>query len=314
MAQLVADSTAKGRKRKPWAFVALEEVEENVSLRKAGQQWLASHEVIHKPLTNSSQEGRLTLIARCHACQSCTLQYCFSFDSDGRMRVEKVGSCGDSKNAEVLKRARAKAFAQHTPAQAVKLMRRQGIPEDEIPEEHQVKNQRYKLSKDKKLSVVPVESLDELRKFVANPPKGVCFLDEHMVVSEEKIVIPFCLKDSEKTNQILQDSELAAFLMDFTFQVNKEGLVVGSAGPVGLRVSETRAPVMSFLPVILMISTKEDQCAQQLLMNLWLERCHDLGLDVDFGFFDCSCFHAVDSACKESRLGITVRRCLQHVS
>ena len=174
------------------------------------------------------------------------------------MRVEKVGSCGDSKNSEVLKRARAKAFAQHTPAQAVKLMRRQGIPEDEIPEEHQVKNQRYKLSKDKKLSVVPVESLDELRKFVANPPKGVCFLDEHMVVSEEKIVIPFCLEDSEKTNQILQDSELAAFLMDFTFQVNKEGLVVGSAGPVGLRVSETRAPVMSFLPVILMISTKED--------------------------------------------------------
>ena len=66
-----------------------------------------------------------------------------------------MGSCGDSKNAEVLKRARAKAFAQHTPAQAVKLMRRQGIPEDEIPEEHQVKNQRYKLSKDKKLSVVP---------------------------------------------------------------------------------------------------------------------------------------------------------------
>lgn len=68
--------------------------------------------------------------------------------------------------------------------------------------------------------------------------------------------------------------------------MNKEGLVVGFAGPVGLRVSEMRAPVMSFLPVILMISTKEDQCAQQLLMNLWLERCHDLGLDVDFGFFE----------------------------
>eukprot|EP00438_Fugacium_kawagutii_P031090 Skav204632 [mRNA] locus=scaffold1712:349099:349311:+ [translate_table: standard] len=59
-------------------------------------------------------------------------------------------------------------------------MRRQGMPEEEIPEELQVKNMRYKLSKDKKLPVVPVESLDDLRKFLDQTPEGTKVLQEHV--------------------------------------------------------------------------------------------------------------------------------------
>ena len=138
-------------------------------------------------------------------------------------KIEETGSCNDKKNTAVLKRARAKAYAHHSPAQAVKLMRRAGIPEDEIPDQHQVKNQRYSLSKDNKLPVVPVECLDDLRSFLANPPEKMLVLEDHMILSQERIVIPFCLKDSVETNQTLQDSELTSFLMDFTFCCCKKG-------------------------------------------------------------------------------------------
>ena len=134
------------------------------------------------------------MIGRCHACEKCDKQYCFSWDTDGRLKIEETGSCNNKKNTAVLKRARAKAYAHHSPAQAVKLMRRAGIPEDEIPDQNQVKNQRYSLSKDNKLPVVPVECLDDLRSFLANPPEKMLALEDHMILSEERIVIPFCLK------------------------------------------------------------------------------------------------------------------------
>lgn len=95
-----------------------------------------------------------------------------------------------------------------------------------------------------------------------------------MILSEEWIVTPFCLQDSEETNQILQDSELSSFLMDFTFCCCREGLVLGSVGPVGLR----RGPSMRFFPVVLVVSIMEDEDAQVTLLNLWFKKCHDLYL------------------------------------
>ena len=264
MSQLVAETPAKGRKRKPWVFVGLEEVASDVSLRRASQQWLQKQNVLHKPLTNSSHNHHQTMIARCHSCEKCDKQYCFAWDADGRLKIEETGSCNDKKNTAVLKRARAKAYAHHSPAQAVKLMRRAGIPEDEIPDQNQLKNKRYSLSNDNKLPVVPVECLDDLRSFLANPPEKMLVLEDHMILSEERIVIPFCLKDSEETNQILQESELSSFLMDFTFCCCREGLVLGSVGPVGLRLSEARCPSMRFFTVIFVVSTKEDEDARLL--------------------------------------------------
>lgn len=80
---------------------------------------------------------RLTLLARCYS-------YRFSFDADGRLKMEAAGACGEQKNTELLEGVRAKAFTQHSPAQAVKLMCLQGIQEEEIPEKQQVKNMRCK--------------------------------------------------------------------------------------------------------------------------------------------------------------------------
>ena len=273
MSQLVAETPAKGSKRKPWVFVGLEEVASDVSLRTASQQWPQKQNVLHKPLTNSSHNHHQTMIGRCHACEKCDKQYCFSWDTDGRLKIEETGSCNDKNNTAVLKRVWAKAYAHHSPAQAVKLMRRAGIPEDKIPDQNQVKKQRYSLSKDNKLPVVPVECLDDLRSFLANPPEKMLVLEDHMILSAERIVIPFCLKDSGETNQILQDSELSSFLMDFTFCCCREGLVLGSVGPVGLRLSEARGPSMRFFPVVFVVSSKEDEDAQVTLLNLWLKKC-----------------------------------------
>lgn len=181
-----------------------------------------------------------------------------------------------------------------------------------------MKNMRYKLNKEKKVPVVPVESLDNLQRFLDQTPEGApCMWLRDQCGLERRAgshTVPFCLAGSQKTNEILQDSALPAFLMDVTFQGNRENLVAGSCGPVGLHVSETQGPSMRFFPVMMMISTSENKFAQQLLMNLGFERCHDLGLEVDTGYFDCSCFHPVEKACKQNGLGITVRRCLQHVA
>ena len=93
MAELVTPSPAKGRKRKPWAFVGLEEVGSDVSLRTTRQQWLQKHNMVHKTPTSSTHDGCKTLIGGCHSCTTFDKQYCSSFDADGRLRVEETGSC-----------------------------------------------------------------------------------------------------------------------------------------------------------------------------------------------------------------------------
>ena len=44
-----------------------------------------------KPLTQSSDRGKLTLIGRCHACNPCTRQHCFSWTEDGKLKIEMFG-------------------------------------------------------------------------------------------------------------------------------------------------------------------------------------------------------------------------------
>ena len=313
MAEIVSVEPAKGRSRKDWKLVAVESVADGLSLRKAGQQWFHRHNLAHKPLTQSSDRGKLTLIGRCHACNPCTRQHCFSWTEDGNLKIEMFGEHSEKKNISVRQLHHAKTFARHTPGQALKLMRREKIPEEELPTEKQLKNLRHKLKQEKIITALPLESFEELKGFVSNPPENVRILEDHVCLEEDRVMIPFCLANSDRTDEILMDADLNTFLLDYTFNCCKEGLLVGSCGPVGLRVDK-RGPSMRFLPVVFMVSTAEDGEAQQLLFNLWLERCHSVDVSVDIGFFDCSCFQSVSKACKEANLGIQVRRCLQHVS
>lgn len=49
--------------------------------------------------------------------------------ADGRLRIEETDSCTEQKNLAVLKRVQARSYDHHSPAQAVKLMRRGGVPD-----------------------------------------------------------------------------------------------------------------------------------------------------------------------------------------
>lgn len=116
--EVEVETPSKGRRRKPWQVVAVVDVPESESLRVAGQKWLSSQKILHKTLTNSSHNGKATLIARCLACQDCSYQHCFSWTEDNKLQVEAVGQHTENKNTAVLKRAHAKAFAQHSPSKA----------------------------------------------------------------------------------------------------------------------------------------------------------------------------------------------------
>ena len=149
MAEIVSVELAKGRSRKDWKLVAVESVADGLSLRTAGQQWFHRHNLAHKPLTQSSDRGKLTLIGRCHACNPCTRQHCFSWTEDGNLKIEMFGEHSEKKNISVRQLHHAKTFARHTPGQALKLMRREKIPEEELPTEKQLKNLRHKLKQEK---------------------------------------------------------------------------------------------------------------------------------------------------------------------
>lgn len=81
-----------------------------------------------------------------------------------------------------------------------------------------MKNKRYTLSKGNKLPVVPTECFDDLHRFLANLPENMRVLEDHVILNEEKMLIPFCMRGSEHAKQILHDSEPSSCLMDFTFK------------------------------------------------------------------------------------------------
>lgn len=71
---------------------------------------------------------------------------------------------------------------------------------------------------------------------------------------------------------------------------------------------------MRFLPRYFVLSSSEDADSQQLLLNLALAKANDLEVAVEDIFADCSCYHAVASACQENGLDLRLHRCLEHVS
>ena len=71
-----------------------------------------------------------------------------------------------------------------------------------------------------------------------------------------------------------KDLDLTGFLMDFTFKTNKNDLVLGVAGPVGLVTGSDGLPHMRFIPTVFMLSEAEDFRAHQLCYQILRDLRH----------------------------------------
>ena len=126
------------------------------------------------------------------------------------MRVEESGKRTGNKNAAVLKRHYAKAFANQTPLRALKNMRLKEISADLRPPVQQIKNYRHMLSSKEKPEAYSVECLGELRAFIDDPSTDVKILTDYVVLFKDRVLLPFCVGSTNS---------------DFTFKTNKEGLL-----------------------------------------------------------------------------------------
>ena len=78
------------------------------------------------------------------------------------------------------------------------------------------------------------------------------------VLIEEAVRIPFTTKTALAH---ARECELEGMVSDFTFETNVEGLLLGAAGPVGLRATNA-LPRMRFAPHVLLLSDSADEPGQ----------------------------------------------------
>lgn len=198
--------------------------------------------------------------------------------------------------------------AQHTPARALLKMVEDKVPKEHRPTTSQLKNMRPTKSS-KTSSGVAVSCLGDLRKFVASPPGTIRIHQELVVCQEDNVCIPFscpCLDD------VLAQCPSTVFVMDFTYKVSAEGLLLGVIGPAALRVTDS-LPVLRCIPAFFVVSTAENEASHKVLLDLYMKSMESKDLHATDGFFDCSCMAAVLSYLKEHKASVFPHRCLQHV-
>ena len=79
--------------------------------------------------------------------------------------------------------------------------------------------------------------------------------------------------------------------MDFIFNTNRENLLLGSIGPVGL-LSSPAEPSVRFLQSLFLLSTSEDEEAQGLRVRLFMGKAKANCLELKDAFPDCSFYMA----------------------
>jgi hypothetical protein len=119
------------------------------------------------------------------------------------LRVEESGKRTGNKNAAVLKRHYAKAFANQTPLRALKNMRLKEISADLRPSVQQIKNYRHMLSSTEKPEAYSVECLGELRAFIDDPLTDVKILTDYVVLSKDRVLLPFCVGSTNSGCRLL---------------------------------------------------------------------------------------------------------------
>ena len=131
----------------------------------------------------------------------------------------------------VVRRVNAKTFAQAgTAAEALKLMEAKSSG----PRAWQIKN--FRPSKGRVQEREVADCIHSLQEFLRSPPENN-FVWEQPICGADKIQIGF---SSKLAMERLSSCKLDSFVMDFTFQVGKQGLSLGGIGPLGLKLQKAK--------------------------------------------------------------------------
>ena len=223
------------------------------------------------------------------------------------MDIEVQGSCHGPLNVKVIKLHYAHLYGVEkglTYGKACKQLTIDGVDPALWPSEQQIKTQRKSLTTGvRHYASVCVGALDH---FLRNLPDNIHLFKDHVVRTENCVRIPFATKESL---QFINSCNLQCFLMDFTFQTNCEGLLLGGAGPVGLR-TDSVLPHMRFAPVVLMLADSEDDDARRLTLDILFSLRPAGPKAYTDGFLDCTCLETVMKHYGEC---FYLHRCLEHV-
>ena len=177
-------------------------------------------------------------------------------------RVVEGGAAAKRRKLDV-----AKKYKHLKPLQALAAMGRDGVPVGYRPDQRQLKEQRR--SRPPGPALYPTHTIGTLRRFLDNPPASVHIFTDHVTLSPEEIRIPFC--PSLVWHEAAAFSDFTCFLMDYTFDTNQHGLLLGVCGPCGLQIGTTTAqlPGVRFVPHVFCIARTEDGEAHTILLTLY---------------------------------------------
>ena len=316
---VAAESKDKGgRVRVGWAEHATQQLigETEPNLRQCAQKWLQEKSILHSTLRNSTDKKTKTVLCNCKACEDCDRQYCFRLrqpapdasDESYFLVVEHKGTCTSKKDLLQRKLQLAREYAlQHSPARAIKKMKDAGVPAQELPSMVQLKNQRPGVKKETDYST---DCLQQLKKFLAEPPDGLCIYHDKVVCEPKEVRIPFSVSG---THEVFQDCGLSAFLLDFTYKTNRDGLLLGCIGAAGLLSPARSLPSVRMIPGFFVLANSEDEAAHVVLLDLFFEHAKKWNMKLTDGFLDCKCLNAVLKWCRQTDQKLFLHRCLQHV-
>lgn len=225
----------------------------------------------------------------------------------------QFGEHSQKKNMAVVRRVNAKTFAQAgTAAEALKLMEANKVPLEERPPAWQIKN--FRPSKGRVQEREVADCIHSLQEFLRSPPENI-FVWEQPICGADKIQIGF---SSKLAMERLSSCNLDSFVMDFTFQVGKQGLSLGGIGPLGLKLDNKSCPRMRMMPSMFMLTRSEDQDGQKALFLKYAETMKSFGVVLKHGYLDCFCMEGVAAAVQVSsdsftelklhRLGVSTKR------
>lgn len=276
--------------------------------------------------------GKFGVIKDCIGCLfGCSLQWRFLLADAQTILVQWQGECqtptpqiaeaalrAESSLREIrrsLKRRRlemaGKYAKDYSPQEAIKQMKKDKVDKAYWPTERQLETQR-RPEASAKPEPYPTDFLGLLKDFVDNPPPGVRIFKELVVLEPEEVRIPFASESVWLANDDFAD--LHVFLMDYTFNTNRNGLLLGVAGPAGLHIPR-HYPAMRLLPVVFCVSRSEDARAHLILLELlelWRQRCITPTPFTD-GVFDFACLTSAASYFKDHDPVVYLHRDLQHV-
>ena len=199
-----------GRVRVGWAAHAAQQLigETEPNLRQCAQKWLQEKSILHSTLRNGTDKM---------CCFRLRQPAPDASDESYFLVVEHKGACTSKKDLLQRKLLLAREYAlQHSPARTIKKMKDAGVPAQELPSMGAAENQRPGVKKETDYST---DCLQQLKKFLAEPPDGLCIYHDKVVCEPKEARVPFSVSG---THEVFQDCGLSAFLLEFTYMTNRD--------------------------------------------------------------------------------------------